>query len=95
LSDGGLGYDHLVSRDPVIVAAVRTPFGRLGGALAAVPAVDLGAQAIREVLSRTDTPPEAVDQVIMGTVLTAGLGQVPARQAALSAGVPAGVSSFR
>jgi acetyl-CoA C-acetyltransferase len=56
--------------------------------------VDLGATVIREVLSRTGTAPEDVDQLIMGTVLAAGLGQVPARQAGLRAGLPATVSAF-
>jgi len=83
-----------MSREAVIVSAARTPFGKLGGALASVPAVDLGARVIREVLERTETSPGDVDQLIMGTVITAGLGQVPARQAGLRAGLPASVSSF-
>lgn len=83
-----------VTREPVMVAAARTPFGRLGGALASVPAVDLGARAIAEVVSRAGVPSAEVDQVIMGTVLPAGQGQVPARQAALHAGLPATVSAF-
>jgi acetyl-CoA C-acetyltransferase len=78
----------------VVVAAARTPFGKLGGSLATLPAVDLGAEVIREVLARTETSPREVDQLIMGTVLAAGLGQVPARQAGLRAGLPASVSSF-
>jgi acetyl-CoA C-acetyltransferase len=78
----------------VIVGASRTPFGKLGGALASVPAVDLGARVIREVLDRTNTPPGSVDQLIMGMVLPAGQGQVPSRQAGLHAGLPATVSSF-
>ncbi|MFZ0129581.1 MAG: acetyl-CoA C-acyltransferase [Candidatus Dormiibacterota bacterium] len=80
--------------DPVIVAAARTPFGKLGGRLASVPAVDLGARVIREVLERTGTDPAEVDQLIMGMVLAAGQGQVPSRQAGLRAGLPASVSSF-
>src|ERR1700719_28730 len=83
-----------VPTDAVIVAAARTPFGKLGGGLASVPAVDLGARVIREVLERTGTDPGAVDQLIMGTVLPAGQGQVPARQAGLRAGLPATVSAF-
>ena len=83
-----------MTREAVVVAAARTPFGKLGGELAAVPAVSLGAHVIREVLARSHMSPETVDQVIMGTVLAAGQGQVPARQAALQAGVPATVSSF-
>ena len=83
-----------MSAQPVIVAAARTPFGKLGGGLASVPAVDLGARVIREVLERTRTPAADVDQLIMGTVLAAGQGQVPARQAGLRAGLPPAVSSF-
>ena len=80
--------------DVVVVAAARTPFGRLGGGLAGLPATDLGARVIREVLERTGTAGDEVDQVVMGTVLAAGQGQVPSRQAALAAGVPASVPSF-
>src|ERR1700694_2117508 len=83
-----------MAAEAVIVAAARTPFGKLGGALASVPAVDLGARVIREVLDRTGTPPEQFDQLIMGMVLAAGQGQVPSRQAGLRAGLPASVSSF-
>jgi acetyl-CoA C-acetyltransferase len=81
-------------RDVVIVAAARTPFGKLGGGLAALPAVDLGARVIREVLERTGTDGGDVDQLIMGNVLGAGQGQVPSRQAGLRAGLPSTVSSF-
>ena len=80
--------------DVLIVAAARTPFGRFGGGLSTVPAVDLGARAIREVMDRTGVPGERVDQVIMGTVITAGMGQIPARQAALAAGLPLSVSAL-
>ena len=80
--------------DVVIVAAARTPFGKLGGTLSALPAVELGAAVIREVLARTGTAPGEVDQLIMGTVLAAGQGQVPSRQAGLHAGLPASVPSF-
>lgn len=78
----------------VIVAAARTPFGKLGGGLAQLPATRLGARVIREVLERTGTAGAEVDQLIMGTVLGAGQGQVPSRQAGLQAGLPATVSSF-
>jgi len=81
-------------RDVVIVEGVRTPFGKLGGALKDVPAIDLGAAAIREVLVRTGIEGSDVDQVIMGTVIGAGQGQVPSRQAALKAGIPSSVPSF-
>ena len=84
----------MASTDPVVVAAARTPFGRLGGSLAAVPAVELGATAIRAALERAGVAPGAVDQCLMGTVVTAGLGQVPARQAALRAGLPPTVSAL-
>src|SRR5450631_3616273 len=80
--------------DVVIVAAARTPFGKLGGGLSAVPATDLGGRVIREVLDRTGTSPADVDQLIMGMVLAAGQGQVPSRQAGLRAGLPATVPSF-
>src|ERR1700736_2278193 len=83
-----------MTSEVVIVAAARTPFGKLGGGLASLPAVELGAQVIRVVLERTQTPAEQVDQLIMGTVLAAGQGQVPARQAGLRAGLPPNVSSF-
>ncbi len=72
----------------VIVAAVRTPFGRLGGALAKHPATDLGAVAIRAGLERSNVDPSEVGYVVMGQVLQAGAGQAPARQAAIGAGIP-------
>ncbi len=81
-------------KDVVIVAAARTPFGKLGGGLSALPATELGAHVIRTVLERTGTEGAEVDQLIMGTVLAAGQGQVPSRQAGLKAGLPATVPSF-
>jgi acetyl-CoA C-acetyltransferase len=72
----------------VIVAAVRTPFGKLGGGLAGVPATELGATVIRAGLKRADIDPGEVGYVVMGQVLQAGAGQAPARQAAVAAGVP-------
>jgi len=72
----------------VIVSAVRTPFGRLGGGLAHVPATELGALAIRAGLERMAVEPGEVEYVIMGQVLQAGVGQAPARQAAVGAGIP-------
>ena len=80
--------------DVVIVAAARTPFGKLGGGLSTLPATDLGGRVIREGLDRTGTAPGEVDQLIMGTVLGAGQGQVPSRQAGLAAGLPSTVPSF-
>jgi acetyl-CoA C-acetyltransferase len=72
----------------VIVAGARTPIGKLSGALASFSAADLGAIAIRAALERSGTDPGEVDYVIMGQVLLAGTGQVPARQAATEAGIP-------
>jgi acetyl-CoA C-acetyltransferase len=77
----------LVTRS-VIVSAVRTPFGRLGGGLASHPATALGSIAIGAGLERAGLEPEEVEYVIMGQVLQAGAGQAPARQAAVGAGIP-------
>jgi acetyl-CoA C-acetyltransferase len=74
--------------DAVIVSAVRTAIGTYGGGLAEVPAVKLGEICIRAALERTDLKPNQVDEVIMGNVLQAGLGQNPARQAAVNAELP-------
>ena len=75
-------------REVVIVSAVRTPIGKFGGALSGVPAIQLGAQVIKEALARAGIGAEQLDEVYMGCVLQAGLGQNPARQAAVTAGVP-------
>ena len=75
-------------REVVIVGAARTPIGSFLGSLASVPAPRLGAIAIREALARAGVEPGAVDEVIMGNVLQAGVGQAPARQAAIHAGLP-------
>ncbi|HEX2345215.1 MAG TPA: acetyl-CoA C-acetyltransferase [Gaiellaceae bacterium] len=72
----------------VIVSAVRTPFGRLGGGLAARSATELGSIAIRAALERVGLEPAEVEYAIMGQVLQAGVGQAPARQAAVGAGIP-------
>src|SRR5579872_6686280 len=80
--------------DVVIAAPVRTPFGRLLGSLKDVSAVELGATVIRAVIDRAGLEPGQIDQVIMGTVVTAGQGQVPARQAAFKAGLPPQVSAI-
>jgi acetyl-CoA C-acetyltransferase len=72
----------------VIVSAVRTPFGRLGGGLAHLPATELGAIVIRAALERSGLDPGDVEYVVMGQVLQAGVGQAPARQAAVGAGIP-------
>ena len=68
--------------EALIVAAVRTPIGSLGGALSTVPATELGATCIKAVLDRARIPGDEVDEVIMGNVVSAGIGQNPARQAA-------------
>lgn len=75
----------------VILSAVRTPIGRFLGGLATVPAPRLGAIAIREAVRRAGISPDQVDEVIMGNILSAGLGQAPARQAAIHAGLPTSV----
>ena len=77
-----------------ICSAVRTPVGRFRGALAPLAATDLGALAVREAVRRAGVAPEAVDEVILGQVLTAGAGQNPARRAALAAGLPPAVGAF-
>jgi acetyl-CoA C-acetyltransferase len=80
-------------RKVVIASAVRTPIGSFGGAFKEVGAVELGAHVIKEALKAAGVAPEAVDEVLMGNVLQAGLGQGPARQAALKAGLPVEVPS--
>jgi acetyl-CoA C-acetyltransferase len=79
---------------PVIVSAVRTAIGTLGGALAQLPATKLGAIAVREAAARAKLDPAQVDEVILGHVLPAGLGLNPGRVAALEAGIPKEVGSF-
>ena len=71
----------------VILASARTPFGRLGGALASLPATVLGGEAIRAALERSGLDPSEVEHVIMGMVLQGGAGQAPSRQAAYNAGL--------
>ncbi len=75
-------------REVVIAGACRTPIGAFQGALAAIPAPELGALVVKEALQRAGVDPKKVDEVIMGCVLPAGVGQAPARQAALKAGLP-------
>jgi acetyl-CoA C-acetyltransferase len=78
----------------VIVAGARTPMGRLLGSLKELSGSDLGAIAIRGALAKAGVGPELVQYVIMGQVLTAGAGQIPARQAAVAAGIPMGVPAL-
>ncbi len=77
-----------------ILSAARTPIGKYLGGLAEVPAVQLGAAAVAEALRRAGAPKERVDEVIMGNVLQAGVGQNPARQAALKAGLPDTIAAY-
>ena len=77
----------------VILDGARTAFGKMGGSLASLTASDLGGVAIKEALNRAGVAPESVDEVIMGTVLQAGQGQIPSRQAATKAGIPWGVKT--
>src|SRR5437763_1609021 len=80
------------SRTPVIVSAARTPIGKFLGALSSLSAPDLGAAAIRAALERSGVSANDVQEVIMGNVVQGGVGQAPARQAQLKAGVPPSVS---
>jgi acetyl-CoA C-acetyltransferase len=80
-------------REAVIISAARTPVGKFQGALKDFSATDLGAMVVRESVRRAGIQPEDVDEVIMGCVIQAGLGQNPARQAALKGGIPFGVSA--
>ncbi len=81
-------------REVVIAEAVRTPIGSFGGALRDISAVEIGGLVIKEVLRRAKIRPEKVDEVIMGNVLQAGLGQNPARQAAIRANISQYIPSF-
>ena len=82
-----------MSKDVVIVSAVRTPIGSFLGSLSNISAVDLGAISISGALNRINLSPESVDEVIFGNVVQAGLGQAPARQSAIKAGIPSSVPS--
>ncbi len=79
--------------EAVIIGAVRTPTGKFQGALKDFKATELGALVVREAVKRAGVEPEKVDEVIMGCVIQAGVGQNPARQAALKGGIPFGVSA--
>lgn len=80
--------------DVVIASAARTPIGAFQGTLSSLPAPELGAAAIREAVKRAGLPAEKVERVIMGCVLSGGIGQAPARQAALKAGLPVGTGAI-
>src|SRR5678810_241036 len=77
-----------MNKEVYIVSAVRTPMGSFGGVLKDVPATKLGAVAIKAAVERAGIKPEQVNEVLMGCVLQANLGQAPARQAAKFAGLP-------
>src|SRR2546421_6643211 len=77
----------------VILAAARTPFGKLGGGLAPLDATDLGGKAIEAALERAEVAPDQVQHVVMGQVLQAGQGQIPSRQAQIKGGIPKEISS--
>jgi acetyl-CoA C-acetyltransferase len=81
-------------KDAVIVSAVRTPIGKFGGALKVFSATQLGSFAVRAAMERARLSPEQVDEVIMGNVISAGLGQNPARQAALGGGLTPEVAAL-
>jgi acetyl-CoA C-acetyltransferase len=80
--------------DAFLLSAARTPIGKYLGALADMPAPHLGAAAVAEALRRAQAPAERIEEVILGNVLQAGLGQNPARQAALKAGLPDSIAAF-
>ena len=81
-------------QDVFIVSANRTPTGKFLGALKGFKATELGARVVREAVARAGVPAEAVDEVIMGNVVSAGMGQNPARQAALGADLPPAVAAM-
>ncbi|HWG42429.1 MAG TPA: acetyl-CoA C-acetyltransferase [Gemmataceae bacterium] len=80
--------------DAFLLSAARTPIGKYLGSLAEVPAPQLGVVAIAEAMRRARTPPEQIEEVILGNVIQAGVGQNPARQAALKAGLPDRIAAF-
>jgi len=75
-------------REVVIIGAARTPVGAFGGALSSLSAVDLGVIAAKEAIKRAGIKPELIDEVLIGNILSAGLGQNPARQVAINSGIP-------
>jgi acetyl-CoA C-acetyltransferase len=88
------GENTMTERIPVIVGAVRTPTGKFLSHLASFTAPQLGAIVIKEAVRRSGVAPEAIDEVIMGNVVSAGVGQAPARQAALHSGLPVDIPAF-
>src|SRR3984893_7571496 len=88
------GNIHMTERIPVLVGAVRTPTGKFLGGLASFAAPQLGAIVIKEAVRRSGIDPEAIEEVIMGNVVSAGVGQAPARQAAIHSGLPVDIPAF-
>jgi acetyl-CoA C-acetyltransferase len=82
------GNGHANGNETVIIDGLRTPFGKLGGALKGMPAIDLSAPLMKELLERYKIKGESVDEVILGQVIQAGCGQIPSRQALFKAGLP-------
>jgi acetyl-CoA C-acetyltransferase len=87
-------HSIMAEATPVIVAAVRTPTGKFLGGLSSLSAPQLGAIVIREAMRRSGIKPETIDEVIMGNVVSAGIGQAPARQAAVRSGLPVDIPAF-
>jgi acetyl-CoA C-acetyltransferase len=84
----------MTNQDPIVISSyARTPIGSFGGGLSSLSAPHLGSVAVREAVRRAGVPGDAVDEIMMGCVLAAGLGQAPARQAALGAGLPRSVEA--
>src|SRR3954447_19529894 len=91
---GGSEGTNMPTQDPIVILSyARTPMGSFQGALAGASATELGAAAVRAAVERAGVPGEEVDKIFMGCVLPAGLGQAPARQAALGAGLPRSVEA--
>src|SRR5579884_2884879 len=84
----------MAEHTPVIVGAARTPTGKFLGNLASFSAPQLGAIAIKEAVCRAGIDVQAINEVIMGNVVSAGIGQAPARQAAVKAGLPVDIPAF-
>ena len=87
------GFTNGPSGEVFLVSAARTPIGKFGGSLAEVPATTLGGIAIKAAVERAGVPPQEIDEALMGQVLQAGVGQAPARQAVLKAGLPDSLSA--
>src|SRR5579859_903234 len=88
------GGTAMPERIPVLVGAARTPTGKFLSNLASFTAPQLGAIAIKEAVRRAGIDPATIDEVIMGNVVSAGIGQAPARQAAIQAGLPVDIPAF-